>query len=295
MTSVLAEEQSQRGASIIPDAEFPLTASDFKKLAALIHGEAGIVINEGKANLVYSRLVKRLRAVGLRSFRQYCELVQSSAGAEERVAMIAAMTTNVTRFFREGHHFDHLRTLLEPMVSSARAGKKIRIWSSACSSGEEPYTLSMILRDAIPEPTYSKCRILATDLSTIVLAKAKVAQYDELNVADVPPEIQSKSFVPSPPVDGIRRYEVKPEVRKIVTFGRLNLNQAEAWPMRGPFDLIFCRNVMIYFDDPTRERLVNRFAELLSPGGFLFIGHSESLSSLKTGLRYVKPAVYEKV
>ena len=271
----------------------PLLPVEFEQLRAIMYASVGIALQVGKEELIRTRLLKRLRELRMGSFVTYIAFVQTPPGRKEFSTMVDLLTTNKTNFFREEAHFDFIKERVLPTHRNER--RPVIIWSAGCSSGEEPYTLSMILRDAIPEPTYSKCRILATDLSTIVLAKAKVAHYDELNVADVPPEIQSKSFVPSPPVDGIRRYEVKPDVRKIVTFGRLNLNQAEAWPMRGPFDLIFCRNVMIYFDDPTRERLVNRFAELLSPGGFLFIGHSESLSSLKTGLRYVKPAVYEKV
>ena len=271
----------------------PLLPAEFEQLRAIMYASVGIALQLGKEELIRTRLLKRLRELRMGSFSKYLAFVQTPSGSKEFSTMVDLLTTNKTNFFREEAHFDFINERVLPRHRNER--RPVTIWSAGCSSGEEPYTLSMLLREAIPEPTYSKCRILATDLSTIVLAKAKAAQYDELNVADVPLEIQAKSFVPAPPVDGVRRFEVKPDVRKIVTFGRLNLNAPGPWPMKGPFDLIFCRNVMIYFDDPTREKLVARFAELLEPGGFLFIGHSESLSSLKTSLRYVKPAVYEKV
>ena len=288
MTSVLAEEQSQRGASIIPDAEFPLTASDFKKLAALIHGEAGIVINEGKANLVYSRLVKRLRAVGLRSFRQYCELVQSSAGAEERVAMIAAMTTNVTRFFREGHHFDHLRTLLEPMVSSARAGKKIRIWSSACSSGEEPYSIAMTLLDVMPNAADHDVLILATDIDPNMVARGMEGRYRAANVTDVPRALRDRWMETEG--RGSDTVTMSQQVRSLIRFKELNL--LSKWPMEGKFDIIFCRNVMIYFDEPTQDTIWTKFAKILNPRGTLFIGHSERIALEKHPFDLVAQTTY---
>ena len=271
----------------------PLLPPEFEQLRALMYGSVGIALQQGKEELIRTRLLKRLRALGVTTFAKYLALVQSPAGTGEFSTMVDLLTTNKTNFFREEAHFDFIRERVLPRHRNERS--PVTIWSAGCSSGEEPYTLAMILRDQIPEPTFSKCRILATDLSTIVLERAKLAIYDELNVADVPPEVQTKSFVPAPPLGGVRRFEVKAEVRKIVSFGRLNLNSPDPWPMRGRFDLIFCRNVMIYFDDETRERLVNRFSDALSPGGFLFIGHSESLSALKVKLRYVKPAVYEKV
>jgi chemotaxis protein methyltransferase CheR len=271
----------------------PLLPAEFEQLRSIMYASVGIALQLGKEELIRTRLLKRLRHLQMGSFAKYIAFVQTPGGSSEFSTMVDLLTTNKTNFFREEAHFDFIKERVLPKHRNDR--NPITIWSAGCSSGEEPYTLSMLLREAIPEPTFSKCRILATDLSTIVLAKAKAAVYDELQVADVPPDIQSKSFLPAPPQDGVRRLEVKQEVRKIVTFGRLNLNTNDAWPMKGPFDLIFCRNVMIYFDDPTRERLVARFAELLPVGGFLFIGHSESLSSLKTSLKYVRPAVYEKV
>jgi chemotaxis protein methyltransferase CheR len=271
----------------------PLLPAEFEQLRAIMYASVGIALQLGKEELIRTRLLKRLRALGMGSFSKYIAHVQTPAGRGEFSTMVDLLTTNKTNFFREEAHFDFITERVFPKHRNER--RPVTIWSAGCSSGEEPYTLSMLLREHIPEPTFGKCRILATDLSTIVLEKAKAGIYDELQVADVPPEIQSKSFLPAPPHEGVRRLEVKQEVRKIVTFGRLNLNAPDPWPMRGPFDLIFCRNVMIYFDDPTRERLVSRFAELLPVGGFLFIGHSESLSSIKTSLKYVRPAVYEKV
>jgi chemotaxis protein methyltransferase CheR len=271
----------------------PLLPAEFEQLRSIMYASVGIALQLGKEELIRTRLLKRLRLMQMSSFARYIAFVQTPGGSSEFSTMVDLLTTNKTNFFREEAHFDFINERVFPKHRNER--RPITVWSAGCSSGEEPYTLSMLLREAVPEPTFSKCRILATDLSTIVLAKAKAGIYDELQVADVPPEIQSKSFLPAPPQDSVRRMEVKQEVRKIVTFGRLYLNSSDPWPMKGPFDLIFCRNVMIYFDDATRERLVARFAELLPVGGFLFIGHSESLSSVKTSLRYVRPAVYEKV
>jgi chemotaxis protein methyltransferase CheR len=140
-----------RSESLVPDSEFVFTETDFRKIAALVHGDSGIVLAEGKASLVYSRLTKRLRTIGLRSFREYCALVESHAGVGERQAMIAAMTTNVTRFYRESHHFDYLKSAFAPLIAAARAGARVRIWSAACSSGEEPYSIALTLLSAMPD------------------------------------------------------------------------------------------------------------------------------------------------
>lgn len=270
----------------------PLLPPEFEQLRALMYGSVGIALQQGKEELIRTRLLKRLRALGMTTFAKYLALVQSPAGTGEFSTMVDLLTTNKTNFFREEAHFDFIRERVLPRHRNERS--PVTIWSAGCSSGEEPYTLAMILRDQIPEPTFSKCRILATDLSTIVLERAKLAIYDELNVADVPPEVQTKSFVPAPPLGGVRRFEVKAEVRKIVSFGRLNLNSPDPWPMRGRFDLIFCRNVMIYFDEPTRRDVVARIAKVTTSGGRLYIGHSETLGREDPNWRFERPGVYRR-
>jgi len=170
-------------------------------------------------------------------------------------------------------------------------GKRIRIWSAGCSSGEEPFSIAILLRDRLPDVESRDVKILATDICSEVLDKAKRAVYTEEEVQDLPSFFLRKYFTPVVE-DGVKAYKVRDEVRAMVRFARLNLK--DEWPMRGPFDIIFCRNVMIYFDQSTRQELVNRFWDMLKPGGYLFIGHSESLASLSHEFKYVQPAVYVK-
>lgn len=258
----------------MPDSEFVFTASDFNKIAALVHGECGIVLHEGKANLVYSRLAKRLRAIGLRSFRDYCALIESEAGVDERQAMIAAMTTNVTRFFREQHHFDYLKAKVLPrLTSDAQSGEKIRIWSAGCSSGEEPYSIALTLLEAMPDIAKRDVLILATDIDPNMVARGREGVYGANQVKDVPPNLRNRWTISGGQGDGMR---MAPDVRSLVKFNELNL--LGNWPMKGKFRVIFCRNVMIYFDEDTQNRIWKRFADLLEPGGTLFIGHSERIA-----------------
>jgi chemotaxis protein methyltransferase CheR len=266
-----ADLRSQREVPLVPDGEFRFTAQDLRKIAALVHGEAGIVITESKAGLVYSRLAKRLRMIGLRSFREYCELVESEDGASERSAMIAAMTTNVTRFFREAHHFDHLRDVCLKLAPAVRAGKPLRIWSAACSSGEEPYSIAMTLLSAIPDASEHDVRILATDIDPNMVARGRGRTYPASVVASIPADMFSKWTA--------RRDDsvvMSDALAALIRFNELNL--LSDWPMRGKFDVIFCRNVMIYFDEPTQDRIWTRFANILTPEGMLYIGHSERIA-----------------
>jgi chemotaxis protein methyltransferase CheR len=265
-----APRDADAQARLVPDTEFAFTASDFRKIAALVHGEAGIVLTEGKANLVYSRLSKRLRAIGLRSFRDYCALLESEGGAGERMAMIAAMTTNVTRFFRESHHFDHLRNLLTPLVKAAREGGRIRIWSAGCSSGEEPYSIALTLLDAMPDAQSHDVRILATDIDPNMLVRGRAALYPRNAVNEVPVALRERWTQREG--DGVCMSDA---ARGLIQFNELNL--LADWPMKGRFNVIFCRNVMIYFDEPTQDRIWKKFAAQLTPGGTLFIGHSERI------------------
>ena len=269
MTVVAA--QAARGG---PAAEFTLTERDFRAIADLLRQDAGITLPDGKETLVYSRLAKRLRALSLPGFPDYVALLQHPDGADERKHMLRALTTNVTRFFREPHHFDHLRTtVLPPLLAVARAGKRVRLWSAACSNGQEPYSLGLTILDLLPDVADLDVRVLATDIDSDMVALGQAGRYDEDTLSPVPALPRSRWFRPTRDGDAM---EAGPELRRLVQFRELNL--IGAWPMRGGFDAIMCRNVAIYFDADTQALVWSRFAPLLAPGTHLYIGHSERLS-----------------
>ena len=262
------------GGRALVDGEFAFTEDDFRRIAAMLHGETGIVVTAGKATLVYSRLAKRLRTLGLESFKAYCALVASAEGAAERQTMFAALTTNVTRFFREPHHFEHLKTrVLPPLIAGARQGKRVRIWSAACSSGQEPYSAAMTLLALAPDAARLDIKILATDIDPNMVADGRGGVYPRGLLDAVPPDLRHRWF--SPAADGVGM-RIDDEVKALVAFRELNL--IGEWPMQGTFDAIFCRNVVIYFGEDTQARIWSRFAPLLRPGGALYIGHSERVS-----------------
>lgn len=256
----------------INGGEFAFTREDFAVIARTLYDEAGIHLPPGKASLVYSRIAKRLRLLGLESFRDYCALVGGTAGGAERAAMIAALTTNVTRFFREGHHFAHLRDKLLPgLLQQARQGRRLRIWSAGCSSGQEPYSIALTILSLMPDARSFDIRILATDLNPHVIETGRKAIYPEEELADVPGELRRTWMEEADGRRGLWRLD--DAVRGLVSFRELNL--MGQWPMRGPFDAIFCRNVVIYFDETTQMRVWGRMLPLLTPEGALYIGHSE--------------------
>ncbi len=253
------------------DGEFVFRAEDFRRIAAILHDSAGIALSESKATLVYSRLAKRLRSLGLESFRDYCALVADAQGADERQRMIAALTTNVTRFFREPHHFDHLRTqVLPPLLQAARAGAPVRIWSAGCSSGEEPYSIALSILSLAPEAADWDVRILGTDIDTDVLARGRAGTYGASSMLQIPGELRSRWFAK----DG-ESWTVTAPLRRLVVFNELNL--MGEWPMKRRFDAIFCRNVVIYFEEATQARVFSRFLPLMNPAARLYIGHSERI------------------
>jgi len=264
-----------------------LEKAQFERISQLVHHLTGINLHPGKEGLVNARLTKRLRVLGLKSFDAYMEYLKRANPEGELVAMIEAMTTNKTSFFREPQHFDYLARQIVPGLKN----RKIRIWSAGCSSGEEPYSIAMLLNETIQNPALWDIGILATDLSGRTLARGRKGTYDTSHLQDVPPLLISKYFtcIETKPV---RSYQLVEPVRRLVHFAQLNL--MEEWPMSGPFDAIFCRNVMIYFDKSTQERLVSRFWKLLKPGGHFFVGHSESLTGASHKFRYVQPAIYLK-
>jgi chemotaxis protein methyltransferase CheR len=250
-----------------------LTASDYAALSAMVHRETGILLPDSKRELVRSRLAKRLRMRDLTCFADYLKIVGSDP--DERAAAMDALTTNHTSFFREAHHFDHFEKEVRPvLVRRAASGERIRLWSSACSSGEEPYSMAMTLlggdRHQAASIAASDTIILATDLSPTVLQHARAAVYPAAATAVVPRPLASAWLATR---DG--QSQVDPLCAGIVHYRELNL--MADWPIRGRFEVIFCRNVMIYFDEPTKARLQERLVERLVPGGYLYIGHSERL------------------
>jgi chemotaxis protein methyltransferase CheR len=261
----------QRPGANVVDGEFAFTEADFRRISAMVHGDAGISLPDSKATLVYSRLAKRLRALGLSSFKDYCALVSGADGLDERQKMLAALTTNVTRFFREPHHFDHLRDrVLPPLLDAARKGGKVRIWSAACSSGQEPFSIAMTILSVMPEAPQHDIKILATDIDPNMVAEGRGATYAPHLLEGVSAEHRRRWTQTTP--DGVRMAD---DARALVTFNELNL--IGDWPMKGRFDAIFCRNVAIYFEDETQSRLWSRFAPLTNPNGALYIGHSERI------------------
>jgi chemotaxis protein methyltransferase CheR len=264
MTPTIDTRNGGRRGIALVEGEYLFTAEDFQRIASLLYQQSGISLNEGKAALVYSRLAKRLRALGLESFRDYCELVAGAEGMDERQAMLTALTTNVTRFFREPHHFEHLRTKLLPdLVGRVRRGGRLRLWSAACSTGQEPYCMAMMLMAAMPDAAEHDVKILASDIDPNVLRVAREGLYSNDLVQDIPPEYR-------------KSWRISDELRELIAFRELNL--VGEWPMRGQFDAVFCRNVVIYFDEPTQERIWSRFAGQMSVNAALYIGHSERVS-----------------
>ncbi len=264
-----------------------LTDRQFKKISRLVYELCGINLKEGKQALVRARLMKRLRVLKLESFDAYIQYIESKAGHHELSFMVDVMTTNKTNFFREPEHF---RYLCDHILPGLRV-RRMRFWTAACSSGEESFSLAMLLREHVYDIDRKDIKILATDISMRMLEKARDAVYTEELIRDVPPLLLQKYFVKFQK-EGNKYYRVKDSIRAMVQLGWLNL--MDPWPMKGPFTVIFCRNVMIYFDRPTQQRLINRFWELLEPGGHLFVGHSEGLSAVKHSFKYVRPAVYQK-
>ena len=264
-----------------------LNPNQFQEISRIIYQQCGISLKSGKEALVRARLMKRLRALQIPSVKEYMDLIRSEKGRSEIGTLIDVMTTNKTSFFRESAHFDYLAEDILPGLDQHR----LRFWSAACSSGEEPYTLAMVLRESIRAIDQKDILILSTDISNEMLETASAGIYSNDRMAGIPRAFVQKYFkrTTNRAEDS---YRVGPELRKLIRLAPLNLMQA--WPMKGPFNIIFCRNVMIYFDRPTQQRLVNRFWDLLEPGGFLFVGHSEGLSGIRHDFNYMKPATYKK-
>ncbi len=273
-------------------ADITLTREDMKFIAALVYEQAGIVIREHKEAMTRGRLARRVKALGLSSVAEYCAFLKTPQAASELPELINAVTTNHTAFFRERHHFDHLRREVMPRLVQERAGRRgrIRIWSSACSSGEEAYSIAATCREAIGPRSDLDFRILATDIDTDILARAEAGIYPAELFERLPADVKPSMRLEAGSTRGDAR--ISEELRRMVAFKRLNL--IETWPMKGPFDVIFCRNVFIYFDTQTKASILDRFVALLSPGGFLYLGHSESLPQPHPNLRLIGRTIYER-
>ncbi len=268
--------------------EFLYTNDDFKYIRELVYKVSGIHLSDVKRDMVYSRLARRLRTLKLTAFSDYCQFIDNNYD-QEITNTINAITTNLTHFFREDHHFDMLRQRIIPeLVRNQPRGKRLRIWSAGCSTGEEPYSIAISLVDTLTNISQWDAKVLATDLDTNVIEKCKAGIYDKQRIAPVEASLANKWFKTSD-----NQVVVDDNLKQLITFKQLNL--MHKWPIRGPFDVIFCRNVLIYFDKPTQQRLFNRFYEMLAPNGYLFLGHSEQLGEFQKNFIHLGKTSFKKL
>ncbi len=269
--------------------EFPMTYEDFQRIAGLAGRYTGIVLGEHKQDMVYGRIARRVRKLNLNDFSSYLDFLEANID-KELSNFINVITTNLTSFFRENHHFEYLqKTVLTELKRKNSATKRLRIWSAGCSKGMEPYSISMtLLKSSIPSDWDVK--LLATDLDSEVLDTAREAIYSATEVDGLEESTIKNYFQRG---GNGKDVKVKDKVRQFIHFKRLNL--LETWPMTGPFDFIFCRNVVIYFDKPTQKVLFDRYADLLNVGGYLFIGHSENLHGISERFENMGNTIYRKI
>jgi chemotaxis protein methyltransferase CheR len=272
--------------------EFAFDRRHFDRIAQLIYRLAGISLAPHKMEMVYARLARRLRELRLPDFDSYCDMLGTEAGEAEIGMLVNALTTNLTAFFRESHHFEFLRDKVLPDVrrrNEAGGGRRLRIWSAGCSSGQEPYTIAMVVSAALSDLRSWDARILATDIDTRMVDTAKAGHYSEEVLGTIPAPLRERNAKRGR--DG--QIVMADELKRLITFKPLNL--LESWPMRGPFDAIFCRNVLIYFDRAGRQHVINKFADLLPHDGYLFLGHSESLYGVSNRFEQVGATIYRKL
>ncbi len=271
-----------------------LSEKDFRKISNLVHSHCGINLHEGKKELVRARLAKLLRKGNFSTFSEYMEHVHEDKSGTEFSKLINAISTNLTSFFREKQHFDYLQKEFLPQLAKQKqknGNRRIRAWSAGCSSGEEPYSIAITLIETTRELGDWDVKVLATDVSTRMLETARKGFYEKERIIPVWSEYKDK-YLTAHKIKNRKVFEVNENLRKVVIFQYLNL--IKQWPIKGPVDFIFCRNVMIYFDKQTQQRLVNRFWDLLNSGGLLFTGHSESLTGIEHKFHYIKPTIYWK-
>jgi chemotaxis protein methyltransferase CheR len=269
-------------------AEGGIGEADFRAIAAMVRARAGIVLSASKRDLVFGRLNRRLRALGLRDFGQYRAVLEGPDGHAEQGEMINAITTNLTSFFREPHHFTYMAEQALPALLRDAATRRLRLWSAACSSGEEPYSMAMVLQKALQNRRSIDARVLATDIDTNMVETARQGLYPADRAASIPSE-----FARCRVRDSATTVAMPDDLKQLITFNQLNL--LEAWPMKGPFDIVFCRNVVIYFDKDTQRALFDRIADIMAPGGTLFIGHSETLFRVSERFEGLGRTIYRKL
>lgn len=270
-----------------------MSDGEFKKLSNFIYSNYGIKMPPTKKVMLQARLQKRLKANNIKSFKEYCDFVFSEAGMRSEVVhMIDVVSTNKTDFFREPGHFDFMTNVFLPEFKADYSGKPLKIWSSASSTGEEAYTIAMTIEEFINRQKLFDYSIHCTDISTEVLKKAVNGVYALSRVANIPISIKRKYFLKSkdPKNETVR---IVPDLRKKLTFNRLNLMD-DSYPVPHDFDIIFCRNVLIYFDKETQEKVINKLCTRLRPGGYFLLGHSESITGMNVNLETIKPTIYRK-
>lgn len=267
----------------------PLSDREFRIISEMIYDLCRINLHLGKKELVQARLNKRLRKLGLDSYKEYLKYVEDDESGQELTNMVDILSTNLTYFFRESDHFDYIKDNILKNIDPSR-DRKFRIWSAGCSSGEEAYTLAMVLREAVSAIDRMDALILATDISTRMLAVAREGIYSDVRFKDTAVSLKNKYFQLIESDEDGKVYKAKNEILKLIRFKYLNL--MNEWPMQGKFNIVFCRNVMIYFDKKTQGELVNRFYEKIQPGGVFIVGHSESLTGITHKFRYVRPTIY---
>lgn len=261
----------------------------FNQFRDIIYDRSGITLGPHKLALLSARLGKRMRALSLDRHEAYLKHLMDDQTGTELVQLLDAISTNLTSFFRETPHFELLTKLVTQWLDGG--ARRLRIWSSACSSGEEPYSIAITLHD-LAQQYNADIKILATDISTRVLKHARDGIYDKTRLQQIPSMLRHSAFRPAPEA-GKDKYEIMPHLKEMILFRRLNLVESP-YPLKGPLDLIFCRNVMIYFDNKVREQLLGEFHRLLKPGGYLLVGHSESLTSCRHPFKSLRPSVYRK-
>ncbi len=267
----------------------PIDPRSFDAIRTIVRERSGIVLGDHKQALVSSRLGKRMRALGLLSIRDYVEYLKQDRSGREITELLDAISTNVTSFFREAQHFEYLRDLLLKRPSSR---EPFRIWCAAASTGEEPYTIAMTVRAADTDGALD-ARILATDINTDVLKKAMAGEYTEERASGIPRALRDAYFEAGPGSNGQKVYRASDDLRRMIRFRQFNLSTFP-YPVRAMVDVVFCRNVMIYFDEQLRRRVVAEFHRLLRPNGILFVGHAECLTGLTDVFATVRPTVYRK-
>lgn len=271
-----------------------LSERDFRKISNLVYDHCGINLHDGKKELVRARLAKRLRMGRFTTFKEYLKHVLNDKTGTEFSILIDALSTNLTSFFREAQHFEFLRKIFLPKLLERKRTQRnyrIRAWCAGCSSGEEPYSIAITLLESVQGKGRWDIKVLATDISTRMLETAHRGIYDEARIGPVP-KIQRNKYLKVQHINNEKAFEVKKVIRDVVILKYLNL--MDRWPIKGPLDFIFCRNVMIYFDKPTQQTLISRYWDLLDSGGVLFTGHSESLTGIEHKFNYIQPTIYAK-